>query len=147
MRRSQPISLFKEDGYEHDCDQDCHPLHCCCENCPKEHKTQPLISDQLCGNIHVTSGVLTTLWESKVFPTFGSVSVFHGGGCDRMAVLVNGKKLFTLNPGVTKSVTVPILKQVAIECYGKDGTSSTGKYCLDLHYQPPVCTSVCHEMD
>lgn len=108
-------------------------------------KEDLLVTDKLCGNIlSDCNGSETVLWQTPLTSTFGTLSVFFSGGCEKMDVFINDAHTFTLKKGQTQSVTLPGLRKLAISCSG--GTSPcTGKYCIDLHYHRPKRDHI-HEM-
>lgn len=103
------------------------------DNCRK----QMLVSDQICGNINTACGDDTVLWNTDLRSVFGTVTVYHGSGCDTMNVFINKKRAFTLERGQTKAVTVDDLRRVSIHCSGGE-TTCKGKYSIDLHYLQPT---------
>ena len=54
-----------------------------------------------------------------------------------MNVFINKKRVFSLERGQTKAVTVDDLRRVSIQCSGGN-TRCKGKFTIDLHYLQPT---------
>lgn len=95
-----------------------------------------LIKEVISGNIAVYKDELTTLFQTSNSLSFGTVSIFYGNGSKNLDVLINGELSFTLKQGQTRSQTVFNLEKVAVKCCDGDDVS-TGRYCINLHYEQP----------